>query len=239
MCWIRGIFVQRCHTNTKTHIMMVKKLLPLLLLLAAVKGYAQHTNNAHPQYLSFGVRNTFSVFNGGNFDYVGMGVGGHFRIPIIDRINTEWYGDYINNNIGGMGHRTDFHIGWSVMFYLIDPWVIKGTDGNAVWRKFTPFVEAGHCFDYGGIYRNGDSKPAAERWSSAVQAGAGTHYNISPRFDITLKAQYMMHLGNDIHGHVRNGVLEVEEHEHGGLEGHLLFTLSVNYKLIKLWEKVK
>jgi len=228
--------------------MNVKRLLPFLLLILAYKGSAQHgayrmVDNPFTKsgYLGFGVRNTFSVFNGGNFDYVGMGIGGHFRIPITQRINTEWYADYISNNIGNMGHRTDYHIGWSVMYYVISPFVSSVGEAGSLMRirMFTPFVEAGHCFDYGGIYKNGDTKPSAERWSSAVQAGAGTHYNISPRFDITLKAQYMMHLGNDIHGHVRNGVLEVEEHEHGGLEGHLLFTLSVNYKLIKLWEKKK
>jgi lipopolysaccharide assembly outer membrane protein LptD (OstA) len=70
-----------------------------------------------------------------------------------------------------------------------------------------------------------------------VQFGAGTHYNIAPRFDLTFKAQYMMHLGNEVHGEVRNGQLEIEEHSHGGLEGHLLITLSVNFKLIRIWTK--
>lgn len=190
-------------------------------------------------YLTLGVRNTISTFNDGNFDYSGMGVGGHFRAPITPRINTEWYADYITNNIGGIGHRTDAHIGWSVMYYVIDPYITKHTsrDPYTRLRKFNPFVEAGHCFDYGGIYRNGDYKPAAERWSSAVQFGAGTHYNIGSRFDLTFKAQYMMHLGNDVHGHVHDGQLEIEEHDHGGLEGHLLITLSVNFKLIRIWTK--
>lgn len=232
--------------------MKTKRLIPLLaLLLFAMQLGAQVPKDsikvlklpAHgleqKGYLTMGIRNTLSTFNGGSFDYNGMGIGGHFRVPIIPRINTEWYADYITNNIGGMGHRTDVHIGWSVMYYVLSPYKLQHTSKNPVTRlrKFNPFVETGHCFDYGGIYRNGDQSPAAKRWSSAVQAGFGTHYNLTPRFDLTLKAQYMMHLGNDIHGHVRNGVLEIEEHEHGGIEGHLLFSFSVNYKLVRIWTK--
>lgn len=213
-----------------------KGILMLVTALLALQAQAQQPIfTKKPQYFTLGLRNTLSTFNGGSFDYNGMGIGGHFRVPIIERINTEWYADYITNNIGGIGHRTDVHIGWSVMYYVIKPWAT--VDGGYRLRRFIPFVETGHCFDYGGIYSNGDTKPAAKRWSSAVQVGFGTHWNITNRFDITLKAQYMMHLGNDIHGHVRDGVLEIEEHEHGGIEGHLLFSFSVNYKFIKLWEK--
>ena len=224
----------------------------LALLLVALQVSAQTRNDSikvkpalftknwgeKKGYLTLGVRNTISTFNGGG-NYTGMGVGGHFRVPITPRINTEWYADYITNNISGIGHRTDAHIGWSVMYYVIDPYITKHTsrDPYTRLRKFNPFVEAGHCFDYGGIYRNGDDKPTAQRWSSAVQFGAGTHYNIGPRFDLTFQAQYMMHLGNDVHGHVRDGQLEIEEHNHGGLEGHLLITLSVNFKLIRIWTK--
>jgi hypothetical protein len=228
-----------------------KNLIMLVLLLIAVQLNAQIVKDvkvdvntadlkgSYKGYLTMGIRNTISTFNGGSFDYNGMGIGGHFRVPIIPRINTEWYADYITNNIGGMGHRTDVHIGWSVMYYVISPYKVQHTSREpfTYLRKFNPFVETGHCFDYGGIYRNGDQSPAAKRWSSAVQAGFGTHYNLTPRFDLTLKAQYMMHLGNDIEGHVRNGVLEIEEHEHGGIEGHLLFSFSVNYKLVRIWTK--
>lgn len=216
--------------------------MPFLLLLLAYKGVAQSTQRLVEEkftksgYFGLGVRNTISTFNGGG-NYTGMGVGGHFRIPFGPRINSEWYGDYITNNIGNMGHRTDYHIGWSVMYYVIKPFV--GNGDNHYIRLFTPYVETGHCFDYGGIYVNGADKPAAQRWSSAVQLGAGTHINFTPRFDVSVKCQYMIHLGNEVHGHVRDGILEIEEHDHINLEGHLLFTLSVNYKIFKLWEKKK
>lgn len=222
--------------------MVVKKIVPLLLLLLAVKGFSQSAQRqvddkfAKSGYMALGLRNTFSTFNGGG-NYTGYGVGGHFRLMFGKRINSEWYADYISNNIGNMGHRTDYHIGWSVMYYVINPFVEHNSSQYI--RLFTPYVETGHCFDYGAVYVNGASSPAAKRWSSALQAGVGTHINFTPRFDLTVKCQYMMHLGNEIHADVRNGALEVENHDHIDLEGHLLFSVSANYKFIRIWTKRK
>lgn len=198
-------------------------------------GYKKQTI---PGFLTLGVRSTISTFNDGSTDYAGYGVGGHFRLPFSTRINSEWYADFITNNIGNLAYRKDYHIGWSVMFYLLDPY--KGKEKDIIFMsyllpRFQPFVEAGHCFDYGGLRLNQPNSPTFERWSSAVQFGAGTHYNLDSRFDITLKVQYMMHLGNHIHAHIRDGVVEIDDHQSGALEGHLLTTFSVNYKLFKLW----
>lgn len=78
-----------------------------------------------------------------------------------------------------------------------------------------------------------------DRWGSAVQAGIGTHLFFSERFDITLSSLYMIHLTDEIdaHSHVVNGetVVEFGKHSHSGLEGHLLTTLSINYKIGQLW----
>lgn len=178
-----------------------------------------------------GLRSTASLF--GSDGYFGSGVGGQFRIGLGSRINTEWFADLITSNLGNAGRRTDGHIGWSVMFYLKK----ERTMG------FNPYILAGHCFDYTKItafsspYSNLEEE-SGERWSSAVQMGAGTHYRLTPRFDVSLSAQYMLHLGNDIHAHVETDsypTLEIEEHEGAGLEGHLLVTFSVNYKIGDLW----
>ncbi|UPT65586.1 MAG: hypothetical protein M0D57_13700 [Sphingobacteriales bacterium JAD_PAG50586_3] len=67
-----------------------------------VKNNIVDENLSNKGYLTLGVRNTISMFNGGNIGYTGLGVGGHFRIPITPRINTEWYGDYISSDLGGL-----------------------------------------------------------------------------------------------------------------------------------------
>lgn len=178
-----------------------------------------------------GLRSTASLF--GSDGYFGTGVGGQFRIGLGSRINTEWFADLITSNLGNAGRRTDGHIGWSVMFYLKKERTMR----------FNPYILAGHCFDYTKItafsspYSNLEEE-SGERWSSAVQMGAGTHCRLTPRFDVSLSAQYMLHLGNDIHAHVETDsypTLEIEEHEGAGLEGHLLVTFSVNYKIGNLW----
>jgi hypothetical protein len=203
----------------------------ICLSLTAHATKPKHRGNYEPTggLFSLGLRNTVSAFSHGNPKDFGYGVGGQFRLQLADRINTEWYADILANNVYNKAYRYDYHIGWSVMYYLLHP---KGFT-----RKLTPYVVAGHCFDYTRVRFNQTDKPPQFRWSSAVQAGLGCHYNITPRFDITFKTQYMLHLGNELHAHPNtNGEIIIEEHKNAGWEGHLLFTLSANYKLARLWK---
>lgn len=177
---------------------------------------------------SLGVRNTNSLFTDAGSP--GTGFGGQFRIRMGKRVNTDWFADYITTDLQGLGFRRDGHIGWSVLFYM--------TKNPLQAKKLSPFILAGHCFDYTKVYAL-ESKESKDRWSSAVQMGLGTHYNVSERFDITLMAQYMNHLGSDLHSHIEeeNGIkhLEIEKHTGIGLEGHMLVTLSLNYRLGNIW----
>jgi hypothetical protein len=180
---------------------------------------------------SVGGRNTIGVFNShGSASY---GMGGQFRIRLSDRVNTEWYADYMTSHLDHQVGRTDYHIGWSVLYYYLP-------QEDMHTPRLAPFIEAGHCFDYTqltilGSPGYGQSK---QRWSSAVQMGTGTHLNLTNRFDLTFKIQYMLHLGGDIHAHEHHpGHYVIEEHNGFEREGHLLSTLSVNYKIGNLWKK--
>ncbi len=102
-----------------------------------------------------------------------------------------------------------------------------------------PYIVAGHCFDKTYQFELTDKSNNISRFSSAVQAGIGTHFNLSPRLDISLSTQYMIHLGEDVHAHIDNGVVEFEKHKGGSLEGHLLTSLTVNYKIVDLWNSKK
>jgi opacity protein-like surface antigen len=204
----------------------------------------EKTRSESSGLLEIGLRNTTSLF--GNDGHVGMGVGGQFRLRISDRLNTEFFADYITTDVGGLGRRTDGHIGWSVMFYPFEV-----TD-----KVVTPYILAGHCFDYTKVSPNSTiyqdrSDEARDRWSSAVQMGLGTNFNLSDKANLSLSAQYMMHLGEDIHSsiddHCECGIetLEVttgsddghDDHSHSGttLEGHVFITLSLNIKIADLW----
>jgi len=205
----------------------IKLLILILTILLVNDSLVAQIKNESGQY-TLGVRSTSSLFTDAGSP--GSGIGGMFRIRMGKRINTEWFADYLTTNLQNLGYRRDGHIGWSVLFYLSkEPMQAK---------KLSPFLIAGHCFDYTKVYVLADKK-SEDRWSSAVQMGFGTHYNVTEKFDISLTAQYMSHLGADLHSHIEeeNGVkkLEIEKHGSAGLEGHLLLTLSLNYRLGNLW----
>lgn len=201
----------------------------ILLNLAAFAGSKDTLRGAGD--FSLGMRNNISAF--ADAGSLGMGAGGQFRIRLAKHINTDWFADYITTNIQNLGYRRDGHIGWSVLFYLDKDPLMVG--------KITPYVLAGHCFDYTKVYSEWPGVSPAERWSSAIQGGAGMHYNITSRFDVSLLAQYMLHLGTHVETTVSTDeasgqkYLDVKKLTGSSTEGHLLITLSVNYCLGHLW----
>ncbi len=113
-----------------------------------------------------------------------------------------------------------------MLYYPLDP---------ATTHHVKPFILAGHCFDNSQQFANADANIQAERWSSAVQAGIGTHLLVGTRSDVSLVAQYMVHLGTDIHAHDEGGVVSFEQEQGVSLEGHLLVHVSYNYTLFHAW----
>ncbi len=176
--------------------------------------------------VSVGTRSVFSYFNNGSNGDAGYGIGGQFRVRTGNRVNTEWFLDRISGNIGNFAHRTDLHIGWSVLYYLL-PVKEQRT-------LLQPYILAGHCFDHTLQVANADPNNRAERWSSAVQAGMGTHFRFTDRTDLSLVAQYMVHLGRDVHSEWEDGEVHFEDHG-ASLEGHLLVNISFNYTLFDAW----
>jgi opacity protein-like surface antigen len=202
------------------------------LLLACIlfsRGIAQaqpmNYNGGRGGTLSFGQRSTISTFNEGD-ERSALGLGGQFRIRLSERVNTEWFFDYLPAT-NRYTRRADYHIGWSVLFYPFNT-------GNEL---FVPYVLAGHCFDYTRHTDLSNSANQIDRWSSAVQGGIGTHINLTERLDISVSSQYMIHLGTDVHSHIVGGQVEFEQHKGGSLEGHLLFTIGFNYKFVDLWAR--
>lgn len=201
----------------------------LLMLFVGTNVFAQSLPGNRPAGLfSLGIRNTVSTFGHNEWSNTGIGAGGAFRLQCSKYINTEWFFDFLHSDIQKRAGRDDYHIGWSVMFYPL-----AGNDDFSKLMK--PFILAGHCFDYTRVADNANPQNMAERWSGAVQAGIGTHFNLTPRFDISILGQYMIHLGSDVDAHLHGNSVHIEEHKGGALEGHLLFTVGVYYKLFDCW----
>src|SRR6476620_6775233 len=116
----------------------------LLFLLIPFMSAAQEQLDKESGYFQLGVRNTVSAFS--DDGATGFGYGGQFRIRVLSRVNTDWFADYITTDIAGLARREDLHIGWSVLTYPFNYQTTKG--------KVTPYILAGHCFDYTKVSLN-------------------------------------------------------------------------------------
>jgi hypothetical protein len=213
---------------------MLNKLSFYCAMLLAVPVFAQDApteENPNAGRFSLGYRTTVSAFS--DIGYYGFGSGGQFRIQLGPKLNSEWYYDHISTDLGGLGRRTDEHIGWSVMYYAFGQHLEQG--------KFTPFFEAGNCFDYTAVRTSYAGGVVDSRGSAAVHLGMGTHISLSQRADITFKVQYMLHLGTGIETKIvtdevtHASVLQITR-GNAGLDGHLLMTCSVNFYVFRLWK---
>ena len=148
---------------------------------------AQSTQKPFIKAISVGTRNTFSVFN--SDEAMGKGIGGQIRLQFTNHLNSEWYLDYITSKTKTTG-RNDYHIGWSLMFYLKNNYDFT--------KLLHPYLIAGHCFDKTQLFELNNKSNAASRLSMATQAGLGTHINITPKFDCSISSQYMLHFGREI-----------------------------------------
>lgn len=196
------------------------------LLIAPLFIAAQENENPAGTF-SLGTRNTISMFN--DDDAIGKGIGGQFRIQFSKRLNTEWYLDYITSKNRSYTVRNDYHIGWSVMLYPKNNYAFD--------RLLQPYLIAGHCFDYSKVTAQQDKSNSANRLSMATQAGLGTHININSKLDCSLSGQYMLHFGKDIETTITGDEVVIEKKNFSQPDGHLLFTLSFNYKFFHLWNK--
>lgn len=218
----------------KTNYMFTKEI--YFILAITVSTYIQVTAQENRNdslslsnnvgWVSLGGRSTISTFSDEGF---GLGTGGQFRVQLSNKVNTDWFADYIIINDDNV--RSEYiHIGWSVLFYPFEKFQYP-------YRIMQPIILAGHCFDYNQKTILKNPSVTRGRWGSAVQVGIGTHFNLSNRFDITLMSQYMIHLTNELNLVESAGVYSIDKSPSNSLQGHLLTTVSLNYKLFKLWKK--
>lgn len=214
----------------------------LICCIAIVPASAQNEQSPFDKEtgeVELGIRSTLSLFDE-EFN-LGIGYGGQIRFRAGKRIQTEWYADYIKTKVPNFGHRETVHIGWSVLMYPFNTISVKS---SAV-----PYLLAGHCFDYAkleeshtaGVVDDHEHDYVNEkRLSSAVQMGLGSHFYLADNFNLSISAQYMYHIGNELT--VKSGETEIESgHDHlfGNkpnvlLEGHVLVTASLNFYIADL-----
>jgi hypothetical protein len=196
------------------------------LMCSQLNAQEQPKRNEFRGEFTLGLRSTSSFFDNTYTGLPGLGTGGGFKIRLGNRINTDWFADYI---VGATSYvkRTDSHIGWSVLYYPF----------NYQNKGLKPFISAGHCFDYTRNSDLTDFSNFANRWSSAIQGGVGFHYYFTEKLDVVLQAQYMMHIGTHLETEIVNSQVVFSEEKGTLEEGHLLVTVGINFTLGKLWGK--
>jgi len=206
--------------------MTYKKLctaLAAFLLISTVGLSQKKQRDKESGILQLGMRNTYSMFS--NDTKPGIGYGGQFRLRMNKSLNTEWYADILKSEVDNSTLRTDAHIGWSVMFYLVqrDAFV-------------KPYILGGHCFDYTKFHLSEPQKGKTDRWSSAVHLGLGSQFKLNKFADLSVGLQYMNHLGTmlELTETMDDGAVHqhVERSQGLSFEGHLLATASLNVNII-------
>jgi hypothetical protein len=177
-------------------------------------------------WLSIGVRSTQSLFSK---DGSGIGTGGQVRWQLSNRVNTDWYADYITTNVVQKVRSIYYHIGWSVLFYPFPKLEYP--------RLFQPYIVAGHCFEYNKKAVIDDPSITKDRWGASIQAGAGNHFNLTEKLDISLSCQWVVHLSKSLDTQIDGNKVTLADDKTTTLEGHLLTTISMNFKLFRLWKK--
>src|SRR4051812_370476 len=86
-----------------------------ILSLSMAACAAETNDTAKAPRFSVGTRNTISMFS--DDASFGVGVGGQLRYRLLDRLNSEWFADFIPSHTL-LTNRQDYHIGWSLMYYF-------------------------------------------------------------------------------------------------------------------------
>jgi len=172
--------------------------------------------------VSAGTRTSMTTMDSN--DAIGKGLGGQVRVQFSKRLNSEWYQDKLASKSALTGRNED-QMGWSMMYY------VKAKFDTT--QVFQPFLIMGQSFDKADVFELEDETNSASVQYVAVHGGLGTHVNISPKFDCSLSGLYVHPFGKEIESIPGEEGLLIQKAEQSRT-GHLLFTVSINYKILKL-----
>lgn len=142
--------------------------------------------------------------------------------------NTEWFVEFFHGGYTENAVRTDGHIGGLVMWYP-----------QRRPQSVAPFLCLGPNADFIKLRDRLDAENFTSRWTVGAQAGIGMHITLTRRSDITLSSQYMMHFGQEMTLATDESTLVSIPADGSGLDGHILFNVSLNYKMADLWKRLR
>jgi len=194
----------------------------LLFCLSSAGVSAQSDSLTSAGQISVGVRSSWGLVYEHEWNRAAFGSGAQFRLRFSEKVNSDWFIDYLQGDLADIAKRTDVHIGWSVLYYPLNKKTI-----------LQPYLLAGHCFELLRISENTNDANFVTRKSASVQAGAGVHLHLTPRADISFVAQYMIHFGTNIN--VTDNPVTFTKPGGIALQDHILLHVSFNYQIADLW----
>lgn len=176
---------------------------------------------------ALGVRIPFGFSDSPDGLNISQGLGLNSRIQLGKHYNTEFFGEYLNGRYGDSSVRNNAHIGASFMLYT----------QNKL-RRVQPFFFAGPAADYEKIHQTTNAANTASRWNFAAHGGLGMHINVSWRSDVTISTAYMLRFGPKIES-ISTNDQQLFVAGGNGVDGQLLVTVSMNFKMLDLWKKIR
>lgn len=203
---------------------LLKTLLFFVLLTSFISNFGQVEKNSQSGNFSLGVRSSMGLVYEKDWGKMSFGNGGQIRLRLSDKVNTEWFADFLQGDMKDFAKRTDVHIGWSAMYYPLN---------NT--SSFQPYIMAGHCFEFLKIEENALPENHIHRRSASVQAGIGTHWHLTNKLDFSVSTQYMMHFGTNIKIDSTTSPISFSKDNGVSLQDHILINFNLNYTLADLW----
>jgi hypothetical protein len=199
----------------------------LLISLCALGQKPMRLKHDESGLFSIGIRSGLSFESSADGFNSSLGMGMQFRIMPTKHINTEWFAESYHGAFGDDAVRTDTHIGGLVLLYP-----------QRKLQRVAPFLAVGPNADFIKIRDRLDKNNFQSRWSIGAQAGIGFHINMTYRTDMTISTQYMLHFGQTMALQLDDGTTVFLPHSGSGLDGHLLFNVSINFKMADLWRRL-
>jgi len=156
------------------------------------------------------------------------GTGAHGRIQLSDRFVYEGFFDFISYS-NDLSRINDVRFGPNLLIYIR-----KNT-----FPIFQPYITVGTTIGRNFYFDLSNRKNKETSWFYGAQIGLGTHFNLTPRVDISLTCQYFISYSRKIETTSTNQKTEYMKSKGYSEKNQITTVLSINYRIFDLWGSKK
>lgn len=167
-----------------------------------------------------------SIINENGFPPIGTGA--HGRIQLSNHLVYEGFFDFISYS-NDYSRRNDIRFGPNLLIYF----------RKKIVPIFQPYLTVGTTVGCDFYFDLSNRKNKRKSWFYGAQIGLGTHFNLTPRVDISLTCQYLISFSRNIETNTTNEVVEYVKAKGYSPRNQLTTVLSINYRIFDLWGSKK